>query len=125
MSHLRGSLEALQTSSEALWADLEDLDPPPLHRASEGEEGEEEEEGAGTAALTIPSVVSSSWCPGDSGQAILSDNTPLTIKVSSTYARCTSFTASEGEAYCRANGMSAVSLDNSAKERELSGLLVR
>ena len=39
--------------------------------------------------------------------------------------RCTSFTASEGEAYCRANGMSAVSLDNSAKERELSGLLVR
>ena len=39
--------------------------------------------------------------------------------------RCTSFTASEGEAYCRANGMTAVSLDNSAKERELSGLLVR
>ena len=39
--------------------------------------------------------------------------------------RCTSFTASEAEAYCRANGMSAVSLDNSAKERELSGLLVR
>merc|ERR1719384_2094607 len=38
---------------------------------------------------------------------------------------CSSFTASEGEAYCRANGMAAVSLDNSAKERELSGLLVR
>ena len=124
MSHLRGSLEALQTSSEALWADLEDLDLAHLNRVS-GEEEEGEGEGAGTAALTIPSVVSSSWCPGDSGQAILSDNTPLAIKVSSTYARCTSFTASEGEAYCRANGMSAVSLDNSAKERELSGLLVR
>ena len=77
MSHLRDSLEALQTSSEALWADLEDLDPPPLHRASEGEEGEEEE-GAGTAALTIPSVVSSSWCPGDSGQSTLSDNIATT-----------------------------------------------
>ena len=80
MSHVRGSLEALQTSSEALWADLEVLDLARLHRASEEgeEEEEEEEEGAGTVALTIPSVVSSSWCPGDSGQSTLSDNTPLT-----------------------------------------------
>ena len=75
MSHLRGSLEALQTSSEALWADLEDLDLAHLNRVS----GEEEEgEGAGTAALTIPSGVSSSWCPGDSGQSTLSDNIATT-----------------------------------------------
>ena len=76
MSHLRDSLEALQTSSEALWADLEVLDLAHLSRASEGEE-EEEVEGAGTAALTILSGVSSSLCPGDSGQATFSYNTPL------------------------------------------------
>ena len=77
MSHLRDSLEALQTSSEALWADLEVLAPVHLSRASEEEE-EEEVEGAGTAALTILSGVSSSWCPGDSGQATLTDITLLT-----------------------------------------------
>ena len=38
---------------------------------------------------------------------------------------CTSFTASEATAYCQANGMTAVSLDSSAKEREFSSLLVR
>ena len=38
---------------------------------------------------------------------------------------CSSFTASEGAAYCRANGMTAVSLDSADKERELSSLLVR
>merc|ERR1712141_359767 len=31
---------------------------------------------------------------------------------------CTSFTASEGAAYCRANGMTAVSLDSADKVRE-------
>merc|ERR1712183_976387 len=36
-----------------------------------------------------------------------------------------SFTASEGAAYCRANGMTAVSLDSADKEREFSSLLVR
>ena len=40
-------MEALQTSSEALWADLEVLDLAHLSRASEEEEEEEEEvEGA-------------------------------------------------------------------------------
>ena len=39
--------------------------------------------------------------------------------------RCTSFTASEGAAYCRANGMTAVSLDSAAKEREFGSLLTR
>ena len=38
---------------------------------------------------------------------------------------CSSFTASEGAAYCRANGMSAVSLDSPGKEREFSSLLAR
>jgi len=38
---------------------------------------------------------------------------------------CTSFTASEGAAYCRANGMTAVSLDSAAKEREFGSLLTR
>jgi len=38
---------------------------------------------------------------------------------------CTSFTAREGDDYCRSNGMRAVSLDTPAKERELGQLLVR
>ena len=42
-----------------------------------------------------------------------------------TRCRCSSFTASEGAAYCRANGMTAVSLDSDAKEREFGNLLVR
>ena len=42
-----------------------------------------------------------------------------------TLCRCSSFTASEGAAYCRANGMTAVSLDSDAKEREFGNLLVR
>jgi len=38
---------------------------------------------------------------------------------------CTSFTASQGAAYCRSNGMQPVSLDTPQKERELGQLLVR
>merc|ERR1712025_999428 len=37
----------------------------------------------------------------------------------------TSFTASEGAAYCALNGMRPISLDTPAKEREFSSLLVR
>ena len=46
-------------------------------------------------------------------------------KLHVTLCRCSSFTASEGAAYCRANGMTAVSLDSDAKEREFGNLLVR
>merc|ERR1711915_791019 len=38
---------------------------------------------------------------------------------------CSKFTQSEGEAFCRANGMQAISLDSSAKEREFLGLLAK
>jgi len=36
---------------------------------------------------------------------------------------CTSFTHSEGESFCRANGMRPISLDSSAKEREFLRLV--
>jgi len=38
---------------------------------------------------------------------------------------CSKFTQSEGEAFCRANGMKAISLDSSAKEREFLGLIAK
>jgi len=38
---------------------------------------------------------------------------------------CTSFTASEGAAYCSSNGMRAVSLDTPQKESDLMNLLTR
>jgi len=38
---------------------------------------------------------------------------------------CTSFTEGGGEAFCRANNMKAISLDNSSKEREFLGLVSR
>merc|ERR1711915_1081924 len=38
---------------------------------------------------------------------------------------CSKFTQSEGEAFCRANGMQAISLGSSAKEREFLGLLAK
>ena len=38
---------------------------------------------------------------------------------------CTSFTQGQGEAFCRSNGMRAISIDNSAKEREFTSLVSR
>jgi len=38
---------------------------------------------------------------------------------------CTSFTRSQGAAYCRAQGMRPISLDTPAKEREFTGLVSR
>ena len=38
---------------------------------------------------------------------------------------CTSFTQGQGEAFCRANGMRPISIDNSGKEREFTGLVAR
>jgi len=38
---------------------------------------------------------------------------------------CSKFTQSEGESFCRANGMRAISLDSSAKEREFLGLVAQ
>ena len=38
---------------------------------------------------------------------------------------CTSFTQSQGESFCRSNGMRPISLDNPAKEREFLGLVSR
>jgi hypothetical protein len=38
---------------------------------------------------------------------------------------CSKFTQSEGESFCRANGMKAISLDSSAKEREFLGLVAK
>lgn len=38
---------------------------------------------------------------------------------------CTSFGVTQGEAFCRANGMKAISLDSAAKEREFLGLVAR
>jgi len=38
---------------------------------------------------------------------------------------CSSFTAGEGAAFCRSQGMRAVSLDTPAKEREFTGLVGR
>ena len=38
---------------------------------------------------------------------------------------CTGFTQSQGEAFCRSNGMRPISIDNSGKEREFTGLVAR
>jgi len=38
---------------------------------------------------------------------------------------CSKFTQSEGEAFCRANRMRAISLDSPAKEREFLGLIAK
>jgi len=38
---------------------------------------------------------------------------------------CSKFTQSEGESFCRANGMKAISIDSSAKEREFLGLVAK
>ena len=38
---------------------------------------------------------------------------------------CSSFTLSQGESFCQANGMRPISLDNQAKEREFLDLLSR
>merc|ERR550519_2743979 len=38
---------------------------------------------------------------------------------------CTSFTRSQGVAYCRSQGMRPISLDTPAKEREFTGLVGR
>merc|ERR1712038_841536 len=38
---------------------------------------------------------------------------------------CTSFTQSQGEAFCRNNGMRAISIDSASKEREFTGLVAR
>merc|ERR1712127_563703 len=38
---------------------------------------------------------------------------------------CTSFTQGQGASFCRQNGMSPISIDSSAKEREFLGLVGR
>merc|ERR1712038_294727 len=53
---------------------------------------------------------------------------PPAVNISQTWVSdlfCSSFTASQADAYCRSAGMRAVSLDTPQKESELSGLLTR
>ena len=38
---------------------------------------------------------------------------------------CNDFTQSQGEAFCRSNGMRALSIDSASKEREFTGLVAR